>query len=112
MSYKLSLMLSMVFVVFFSLFAVDLIAIQNTYSLLDSKSINISYFLARTGDTSLEAISYLQRSYDVKFKLHSSSQPAFGDDIIYSISTTYNPIVLGDPMEITVKRMTVVGYFN
>lgn len=112
MSYKISLMLSMVFVVFFSLFAVDLIAIQNTYSLLDSKSINISYFLARTGDTSNEALMYLERTYQVKFKLYSDLHPAFGDDIIYGISTTYKPIVMGNPLKITIKRMTVVGYFN
>ena len=112
MSYKLSLMLSMVFVMFFSFFAVDLIAVQNAYSLLDSKSINISYFLARNGDVSSEAIDYIERMYDVNFKLISNSQPAFGDDIIYNISTTYKPFVLGDEFEITIQRMTVVGYFN
>ncbi len=112
MSYKLSLMLSMVFVVLFSLFAVDLIGIQNTYSLLDSKSINISYFLARNGDTSNEALLYLSRTYHVKFKLLSGNNPAFGDDIIYTISTTYKPIVMGTSLNITIQRMTVVGYFN
>lgn len=112
MSYKLSLIISMVFVIFFSFFAIDLIAIQNTYSLLDSKSINISYFLARNGDVSVEALSYIERVYDVKFKLISSSNPAFGDDIIYNISTTYKPIVLGDEFTLTIQRMTVVGYFN
>ena len=112
MSYKLSLILSMVFVVLFSLFAVDLIAIQNTYSLLDSKSINISYFLARNGDTSNEALMYIQRTYNVKFKLISGHNPAFGDDIIYNLSTTYTPIVMGEPFNITIQRMTVVGYFN
>ena len=112
MSYKLALILSMVFVVFFSLFAVDLIAIQNTYSLLDSKSINVSYFLARTGDTSEEALMYIERTYNVKIQLISGSQPAFGDDIIYNLSTTYKPIVMGDSFKITIQRMTVVGYFN
>lgn len=112
MSYKLSLILSMVFVVFFSLFAVDLTVIQNTYSLLDSKSINISYFLARTGDTSNEALMYIQNVYNVRIKVVSGRHPAFGDDIIYNLSTTYTPIVMGDSFDITIQRMTVVGYFN
>lgn len=112
MSYKLSLIISMVFVMFFSLFAVDLIGIQNTYSLLDSKSINISYFLARNGDLSQEACMYIEQMYKVKFKCLTSSYPAFGDDIIYNISTTYKPFVLGDEFTITIQRMTVVGYFN
>ena len=112
MSYKLSLIISMVFVVFFSFFAIDLLAIQNTYSLLDSKSINISYFLARHGDVSPEALNYIERIYHVDFKLLSSLNPAFGDDIIYNISTTYDPFVMGDTLKITIQRMTVVGYFN
>ena len=112
MSYKLSLMLSMVFVVFFSLFAVDLIAIQNTYSLLDSKSINISYFLARSGDTSNEALMYIERTYNVRIQVVSGRNPAFGDDIIYNLSTTYTPIVIGDSFHIIIQRMAVVGYFN
>ena len=112
MSYKLSLIISMVFVLFFSFFAIDLISIQNTYSLLDSKSINISYFLARNGDVSDEAINYIERTYNVNITVLSSRYPAFGDDIIYNLSTTYKPFVMGDSLKITIQRMTVVGYFN
>ncbi len=112
MSYKLSLMISMVFVVFFSFFAIDLLSIQNTYSLLDAKSINISYFLARNGDVSYQARDYIERVYQVKFKLISASNPAFGDDIIYNISTTYKSFVIGNTFDITIQRMTVVGYYN
>lgn len=112
MSYKLSLILSMAFVVFFSIFAIDLIMIQNTYSLLDSKSINISYFLSKNGDVSDDAIDYIERTYLVDFTLLSSKNPAFGDDIIYNLSTTYKPFVVGEKLNITIQRMTVVGYFN
>lgn len=112
MSYKLALILSMVFVSFFSFFVVDLIGIQNSYSLLDSKSINISYFLAKNGDVSDETINYIERLYKVNFTLVSSKNPAFGDDIIYNLSTTYKPFVIGDSFDLTIQRMTVVGYFN
>ena len=112
MSYKLSLIISMVFVVFFSLFAVDLIMIQNSYSLLDSKSINISYFLAKHGDVTSDSINYIERVYKVDFTLISDLNPAFGDDIIYNLSTTYKPFVLGKEINITIQRMTVVGYYN
>ena len=112
MSYKLSLILSMVFVVLFSFFAIDLLMIQNTYSLLDSKAINISYYLAKNGDVSPSTQNYIERTYNIKFTLVSSQNPAFGDDIIYNISTTYNPVVIGESFDITIQRMTVVGYFN
>lgn len=112
MSYKLGMMLSMIFAVLFTLFAVDVLVIQNTYSLLDSKSINISYFLSRNGDVSDDAINYIERVYDVEFTLLSSKNPAFGDNIIYNLSTTYHPYVIGNDLNIVIQRMTVVGYFN
>ncbi|MCQ2086936.1 MAG: hypothetical protein MJZ37_02540 [Bacilli bacterium] len=112
MSYKLSLMMSMIFVVFFSVFSIDLIMIQNSYALLDSKSINISYFLSKNGDVSSDAINYIERFYHVDFTLVSDSNPAFGDDIIYNLSTTYHPFIIGEEFNITIQRMTVVGYFN
>lgn len=112
MSYKLSLLISMVFVVFFSVFAVDLLSIQNIYSLLDSKSINISYFLSRNGDVSEDSIDYIERVYKVNFELVSDDNPAFGDDIIYNLSTVYKPLVMGNELNIKIQRMTVVGYFN
>ena len=112
MSYKLSLIISMVFVVFFTLFSADLIAIQNSYSLLDSKSINISYFLAKNGDVSSNAINYIERTYNVNFALISDQTPAFGDDIIYNLSTKCKTFVVGDNLEITIQRIAVVGYFN
>lgn len=112
MSYKISLIISLVFVVLFSFFAVDLLVIQNTYSLLDSKSINISYFLSRHGDVSSDSIDYIERYYDVNFELLSDENPAFGDDIIYILSTVYHPFVIGKDLDIKIKRMTVVGYFN
>lgn len=112
MSYKISLILSLLFVAFFSFFAVDLIVIQNSYSLLDAKSININYFLAKHGDVSPEAINYIERTYSVEFELQSSQSPAFGDDIIYTISTTCKTFVFGKDLNISIQRMTVVGYFN
>lgn len=112
MSYKLSMIISMVFIALFSFFAVDMLIIQNTYSLLDSKSVNISYFLSKNGDVSDDSINYIERVYKVTFELLSDKNPAFGDDIIYNLSTTYHPFVIGDELEIKIQRMTVVGYFN
>lgn len=112
MSYKLSMMLSLIFVVMFSLFSVDLIAIQNTYSLLDSKSINISHYLAKSGDITDASISYIENYYNVEFVLLSDARPRFGDYIEYILEKTYYPISGFDPIDISIKRMTVVGYYN
>ena len=112
MSYKLSLIISMLFVSLFSFFAIDLIVIQNSYSLLDSKSINISYFLAKTEFVGRAAVKYIESTYDVEFTLLSALYPAFGDDIIYNISSTCKTFTMGSNLKITIQRMTVAGYYN
>jgi len=112
MSYKLSMILSLIFVVVFSLFSVDLIAIQNTYSLLDSKSINISYYLARNGDVSESSIEYIENEYNVNFILLSDNRPRFGDFIKYRLEKDYQPISGFNQIKISLERMAIVGYYN
>ena len=57
MSYKIGLILSMVFVAMFFLFGADLISIQSVYSSLDSKANNISYLISRSGVIDEELIT-------------------------------------------------------
>ena len=59
MSYKIGLILSMVFVAMFFLFGADLISIQSVYSSLDSKANNISYLISRSGVIDEEFINYV-----------------------------------------------------
>ena len=49
MSYKVSFILSMVFVVMYFLFAGDMISLQFIYSDLDAKSVTISYLISENG---------------------------------------------------------------
>ena len=113
MSYKIGLLLSMVFVAMFFLFGADLVSLQSVYSSLDSKANNISYLISRSGVIDEEFINYIESSYYVDFECSLNLSPTFGEEITYSISTKYKPMIIDKKeMTITISRMTVVGFYG
>lgn len=113
MSYKIGLLLSMVFVAMFFLFSADLISIQSVYSTLDAKSSNISYLISRTGVIDNNFINYIESTYGVDFECDINLAPTFGEEITYSISTEYQPMIIDkNKMTITIYRMTIVGFYG
>lgn len=113
MSYKIGLLLSMVFVAMFFLFGADLISIQSAYSVLDAKANNISYIISRTGVVDEDFINYISANYSVDFDCPINLTPTFGEEIKYSISTKYQPLIIDkNEMTITISRMTIVGFYG
>lgn len=113
MSYKIGLLLSMVFVALFFLFGADLITLEGVYSGLDAKACNISYMISRRGIIDDEFISYVEESFNVSFVCEKNLTPSFGEQITYQISTSYRPMVISkEEMTITIERMTIVGFYG
>ena len=113
MSYKIGILLSMVFVAMFFLFGADLISIQSAYSTLDAKSNNISYLISRTGVIDDDFKQHIEAIYNVEFSCENNLSPTFGEEIIYSISTNYQPMIIAKgEMKISISRMTVVGFYG
>lgn len=113
MSYKVGLILSMIFVALFFLFGADLITIESVYSALDSKANNISYIISRNGVIDDEFIDYIETTFSVDFDCPKNLSPTFGEKIIYQISTSYHPLVISkQEMIIAIKRMTIVGFYG
>ena len=113
MSYKIGLLLSMVFVAMYFLFGADLISIQSVFSSLDAKSNNISYLISRTGIIDDNFKNRIETMYNVTFNCEENLSPTFGEEIIYSISTTYQPMIISKgEMIISISRMTVVGFYG
>ena len=113
MSYKVGLILSMVFVALFFLFGADLITLESTYSLLDAKANNISYIISRTGVIDSAFVNYIESTFNVDFSCPKNLSPSFGEQIEYQISTSYRPLVISkNEMTITIKRMTIVGFYG
>ena len=113
MSYKIGLLLSMIFVAMFFLFSADLISIQSVYSTLDAKANNISYLISRNGVIDDDFIQYVEHTYDVYFYCDYNLSPTFGEEITYSITTHYHPMIIDkNTMIISITRMTIVGFYG
>ena len=113
MSYKLGLILSMVFVVMFLLLGGDMMCLSAAYSYLDSHSISIGYLIAKSGRVDDEYISYLEETYKVNFESISPTEPSIGDVVEYTIYRFYNPLILSNhQVKLTASRTTVIGYYG
>ena len=113
MSYKIGLILSMIFVALFFLFGADLISLQSAFSVLDAKANNISYIISRNGEIDDDFIYYIETTFHVDFVCELNHAPTFGEKITYQISSTYSPLVISqEEMIITVERMTIIGFYG
>ena len=113
MSYKIGLLLSMIFVALFFLFGADLISLQSAYSSLDAKANNISYLISRNGVIDNDFINYIEETFYVDFECDTNLNPTFGEKIIYTITTQYNPLVISnEEMTLSITRMTIVGFYG
>ena len=113
MSYKVGLILSMIFVALFFLFGAYLITLESTVSVLDAKANNISYIISRNGVIDDEFINYIETTFSVDFDCPKNLSPTFGEKIIYQISTSYHPLVISkEEMTISIKSMTIVGFYG
>ena len=113
MSYKVGLILSMIFVALFFLFGADLITLESVYSTLDAKANNISYLISRNGVINDDFIKQVERTFLVRFDCPKNSSPSFGDEVVYTISTTYRPLVISKAeMTVAIQRMTIIGFYG
>lgn len=113
MSSKVGLVLSFVFVAMFFLLGVDLLTLQFALSDLDAKSINISYLINKKAIIDDELITYIEQTYNVEFECLTNETPIYGDILDYTISQTFQPIIISkDEMKLTIKRYVIIGYYG
>lgn len=113
MSYNLSLILSMVFVVGFVLLGGDMFCLSIAYSSLDSASIAISYLIAKSGRTDDEYLTILENKYNVVFESVNPDPPNPGDVVDFVIYRMYHPLIISSTdMKLEASRSTVVGYYG
>ncbi len=113
MSYKISMILSMIFVALFFVLGIDLINLQIAYTELDQKAIAISYEIAKTGNLTRTTILNIQLEYGVTFTCDSNCSPSFGDIVLFTISDVYDPIVISNQtITISIQRTSIIGYYS
>ncbi len=113
MSYKISLILSMIFVAMFFLLGIDFIGLQFAYTELDQKAITISYLIAQNGNLLPSFINRIEITYDVEFICNTNCTPAFGDVVEFTLIDEFNPIVISnDTIDVSIKRTSIIGYYD
>lgn len=113
MSSKISLILSMVFVVMFFLFGGDMISLQFAYSNLDATSVTIGHLISESYAVDNAFVTNVKAKYHIEFYLLNNDTPYFGDVVDYIIASKYKSIVLSDhEITLSIKRSSVVGYYN
>ena len=113
MSYKLGLVLSMVFVILFFLLGIDLITIQFAFGNLDAKSTSISYRISEHGTIDDAFIQEIEEYYKVDFECERNCTPLFGEMVEYTLISNVKTLVVGKgEMTIRISRSTMIGFYN
>ncbi len=113
MSYNLSMILSLVFVLAFLLLGGDMMCLSAAYSQLDNTSMTIGYLIAKSGRVDEEYLTSLEETYKVNFLNVSPENPTYGDVVDFIIYQNYQPIIMSSEV-ITLKaqRTTIIGYYG
>ena len=113
MSYKVSFILSMVFIVMFFLLAGDMMSLQYIYADLDAKSVNISYLISKHGSLDEPFINYIENKYHVDFVTADNYSPLYGDEVTYVICQIYHPLIMSnEDIKVSLQRTAIIGYYH
>lgn len=112
MGSKLAFLLSLVFVIQVLLMGGDIFSAQLIHSEIDALAMTAAMRIAKEGGIS-DGLSDYVHSFNAEIDCLSACSPSFGETLTFRIYRTYQPIVIADqPIEISVKRSTVIGYYN
>ena len=113
MSYNLSMIISMFFVVPFVLLGGDLYSLQAQYSSIDNIAITIGYLIAKNERVDTDFLTMLESKYNVYFDSITPSSPSPGEAVEFTIYRMYSPLIVStNQIKIVAKRNTVMGYYG
>lgn len=112
MAYKLGLILSMLFIAMLFVFAGDLTSIQIIYTNLDAVSVVAGNLISSRGGLDDEIVNLVYEQSGGNIEAIGDETPMLGSIYEYKISREYTPWVMSNkPMEISVTRSVVIGYY-
>ncbi|MCR5348154.1 MAG: hypothetical protein K6E59_00900 [Bacilli bacterium] len=114
MSYKLGLLLSIVFMMSVLLFSGDLINVGIIKNSLNSLALTVSYRIAKDGAV-LGDTRTLVESYGAELTFEEGWRESFriGDTVTFYLKKEYTPFVLRKgTMPLSVRRSAVIGYYK
>ncbi len=112
MAYKISLLLSSVFLMFVFLLACDLMCISHIHSSLNALATTVGYRIAKEGAISQTTVNLLN-NYNARI-LSSHQGPLWvGMTFTFKLRRDYTPLIMSkNTMAITVQHSTIVGYYD
>ena len=111
MSYKLGLMLSLVFLMCVFLMAGDMFCISAIHSDLDSMALVVSYCVSRDGRVTSDTLDFVEDHGALMILPWGT--PRIGDIYTFTVYKEYTPIIISNkPIKVTVVRSSVVGYYQ
>ena len=113
MAYKISFILSFIFVAQIFLMGADLISIQYIYSELDSLSISVGHMISLQGGLNQNIKEYVSLACGGEIYALNNEVPSYGNPYTFFIKKPFDPFVLSEEsIDITVKRSVLIGYYE
>lgn len=114
MGSKIGLILSVFFLFIVFLFGADLICIQLNYASMDSMTTLISYNISKKGTITDSLKTYVKNNIGADLYSASSEDKIYqtGDSFEYYLKKNYEPLVISESMELTIKRYAVIKIYN
>ena len=113
MSYKIGLILSMLFLAQLFVLTGDLISVQIIYTNLDAVSVVAGNLISSRGGLDEEIVNLVYEQSGGQIMAVGDETPMFGAVYTYKIVREFTPWVMSsEPMEICVTRSVVIGYYS
>ena len=112
MSYKLGLLLSLVYMISTLLVGGDIFCLIAIHNNLDAIALTVSYRIGIDGYVSEQTIDWIHNE-GAEYYAVTETTPRIGDTFVFEIYKDYEPIIIKkSTMRIAVRRSTVVGFYE
>lgn len=113
MGSKIGLILSFLLVINIFILGSDLINIQIIYTNLDAVSMTAGQLIIENGGIDGGIADFVRERANASIVCVNNCTPRFGDTYTYSVTTFHDTIIMSqEPLEITIVRSVVIGYYN
>ena len=112
MSYKLGLMLSLLYMMSTILLGGDIYALIAVRNHLDDIALTVAFRISKEGYVSPSTKQFIEDE-GAYFRAITNITPRVGDTYVFEIYKEYEPIIIKkSTMEVAVRRTTVVGFYE
>jgi len=112
MSYKLGLLLSLVYMISTLLLGGDIFCLIAVHNNLDAIALTVSYRISMDGRVSNETIDWI-RNEGAEYVAVTETTPRIGDTFVFEIYKDYEPMIIKkSTIRVAVRRSTVVGFYE